>query len=189
MRVIRRKLLVACFLMPIFAVALTPRSLEQAMARSSYDPRRDFDFELGNWKGHFRLLKHRLSGSQNWASYGGKYVVYEVLDGRAVIGELTFANATSHVGGVTLRLYDPSTQRWNIYFASNSDGRLGPPSVGRFENGRGEFRERERFDGRTVYVQHVFSDITPASFRYTQSFSINGGRTWEKNWIAEFTRS
>jgi hypothetical protein len=37
-------------------------------------------------------------------------------------------------------------------------------------------------------VRFVISEITPASWRFEQSFSDDGGKTWEVNWIAVDTR-
>ena len=59
---------------------------------------------------------------------------------------------------------------------------------GSFHDGRGEFYNQETLNGRAIYVRFVFFDITPASFRFEQAFSANGGKTWEVNWISTFTR-
>jgi hypothetical protein len=60
--------------------------------------------------------------------------------------------------------------------------------TGQFKNGRGEFYDQELFQGSAIYVRFVFSDLTPRSFRLEQSFSSDGGKTWEPNWIATFAR-
>jgi hypothetical protein len=58
------------------------------------------------------------------------------------------------------------------------------PTMGEFKNGRGEFFDQEPFKGRAILVRFIVSDITPDSCRFEQSFSDNGGKTWEVNWIA-----
>ena len=65
---------------------------------------------------------------------------------------------------------------------------LSPPVIGEFKDGRGEFYGQESIDGRAVYVRFVISDITPTSAHFEQSFSADGGKTWEANWIATDTR-
>jgi hypothetical protein len=47
----------------------------------------------------------------------------------------------------------------------------------------------ESFNGRTILVRNIWSDITADSCRFEQSFSDDGGKTWEVNWIAVDTRA
>jgi hypothetical protein len=60
--------------------------------------------------------------------------------------------------------------------------------IGGFHDGRGGFFDQETFQGRAIFVRFIFSDITPDSFRLEQSFSADGGKNWEPNWIVSFTR-
>jgi len=60
---------------------------------------------------------------------------------------------------------------------------------GGFSEGRGELFGQDSIDVRAIYVRFVFSDVTARSFRFEQAFSPDGGKTWEVNWKAEFTRS
>jgi hypothetical protein len=101
---------------------------------------------------------------------------------------LEVQNATSRIQGLSLRLYNPESDQWSIYWSNARDGALGPAMVGRFTNGRGEFYNQEMFEGKAVYVRFIFSDVTGVSFRLEQAFSVDGGKTWEPNWIAQFTR-
>jgi hypothetical protein len=43
--------------------------------------------------------------------------------------------------------------------------------------------------GKPVRVEYLWSEITATSCRWEQSYSPDGGITWEKNWIADFTRT
>jgi hypothetical protein len=65
---------------------------------------------------------------------------------------------------------------------------MGPPMIGGFKNGRGEFFNQEPFNGRAIFVRFIFSEIATNSFRIEQAFSDDGGKTWETNWIMSFTR-
>lgn len=151
------------------------------------DGQHDFDFEFGAWTVQLSRLQQPLTGSTTWVDYEGTSIVRQVWDGRANLGELE-VDGTGHIQGLSLRLYNPESQEWRISWANSRDGTLGPPMIGGFRNGRGEFFGQESFNGRAIYVRFIFSDITPTSFRFEQAFSDDGGKTWEPNWIATFTR-
>jgi hypothetical protein len=96
---------------------------------------------------------------------------------------------TRGVTGMTIRLFDPARREWSLYWVNSREGRLYPPVVGRFVAGRGEFYGDDTEGGRPVRVRYVWSMITPTSARWEQAFSVDGGQTWETNWIMEFTRA
>ncbi|HSY59028.1 MAG TPA: hypothetical protein VK795_05665, partial [Terriglobales bacterium] len=108
--------------------------------------------------------------------------------GRANMVELEVDGPTGHIEGLSLRLYNPDSHQWSLNFANSKVGSLGVPTIGEFKNGRGEFYDQEPFNGRSILVRFVISDITPNSCRFEQSFSDDGGKTWEANWIATDTR-
>jgi len=166
------------------AESTTPPLAPQAGAE---DAQHDFDFELGSWNAHLKRLQHPLSHSDAWVEYDGTSVVKKLWNGRANYGELEVANGSSRLEGLTLRLYHPQSHQWRLYWANSKDGLLQLPTIGQFENGRGEFLDQEDFQGRSILVRFVFSDVTPTSFRTEQSFSADGGKTWEPNWTATFT--
>lgn len=157
-------------------------------ASPSRDGQHDFDFEVGSWRAHLKRRLHPLHGSNEWTEYDGTSVVRRVWEGRANLGEFTVANATTHIQGLTLRLYNPDSHQWSIYWANSRDGALSTPMVGSWSNGRGVFYDQEPFEGRAVFVRFIFSNLTPTTFRLEQSYSADGGTTWEANWIASFTR-
>ena len=106
------------------------------------------------------------------------------MDGEANLVELDVSGAAGRIRGLSLRLYNPQTRQWSLNFASAAGGTLGPPTVGGFRDGRGEFYAQESLDGRAILVRFVISDITADSARFEQAFSPDGGKTWEVNWIA-----
>lgn len=152
------------------------------------DGQHDFDFEIGTWKTHLRRLVKPLSGSTSWVEYNGTSVVTKVLNGRANLVELKVDGPAGHIEGLSLRLYNPQSHQWSLNFANISDGTLTQPAIGEFKDGRGEFFNQDTLNGRSILVRFVISDITPNSCRFEQSFSDDGGKTWEVNWIAVDTR-
>jgi hypothetical protein len=93
-----------------------------------------------------------------------------------------------HIEGVGLRLYNPEAHQWSLNWANSKDPIMTTPMVGEFKDGRGEFIDREAFNGRTIFVRNGFVNITPHSSRFEQAFSDDGGKTWETNWVMTFKR-
>jgi hypothetical protein len=173
----------------VCAAALTlsaPATAQTAAARR--DGQHDFDFEIGVWKTHLKRLVHPLSGSSDWVEFDGATVVRAVWDGLANLAELTADAKSGHLQVLSLRLYDPQSGQWSLNTANAKVGTLSVPTVGEFKNGRGEFFDQESFNGRAILVRNVWSDISADSCRFEQSFSDDGGKTWEVNWIAVDTR-
>ena len=153
------------------------------------DGQNDFDFEIGNWNTHISRLQHPLTGSTTWVEYHGTSVVRKIWNGRANMVELEVDSPAGHVEGISLRLYNPQSHQWSLNFANSRVGALSVPTVGEFRNGRGEFFDQEEFKGRMILVKNVWMDLTANSCRFEQSFSDDGGKTWEVNWIAVDTRT
>jgi hypothetical protein len=153
------------------------------------DGQHDFDFYFGAWKSHLSQLQHPLTGSTTWVEFDGTIVTRKVWDGRANLDEFEAEGPTGHIEGLTLRLYNPQTHQWSLYWANSKAGILGgPPTVGEFKNGRGEFFCQDTLNDRDILVRYVWSDITPNSAHFEQSYSDDGGKTWEVNWISPVTR-
>lgn len=153
------------------------------------DGQRDFDFEIGTWKTHLRRLLHPLTGSTTWVEYDGTTVVRSIWNGRANLVELAVEGPAGRIEALSLRLYNAKSRQWSLNFASSGTGTLGQPAIGEFKNGRGEFFNQETLNGRAILVRFVIFDVTPISCRFEQSFSDDGGKTWEVNWIATDTRT
>jgi hypothetical protein len=161
----------------------------RATSQSVRDGQHDFDFHFGTWETHIKRLVHPLSGSNTWVELNGTVTVRKVWDGRANLEEIEASNDTMHLQGLTLFLYNPGSHQWSQTFANINDGTLSePPLIGEFKNGRGELYCQDTFNGRSILVRFVWSDITPDSHHVEQSFSGDGGRTWEPNFIANLTR-
>ncbi|HWR17934.1 MAG TPA: hypothetical protein VN577_24105 [Terriglobales bacterium] len=176
-----------CLLLSINALSQAKPDSAQPKAEA-LDASNNFDFEVGSWKIHLKRLLKPLTGSKQWVEFDGTSKTRRIWDGRAYIEEFLTDGPSGKVEGITLRLYNPTSRQWNIYWANAKDGKLGVPTVGEFKNGRGEFYDQEEFNGRTILVRYVWSDITPNSAHFEQSFSDDGGKTWEVNWITDQTR-
>ncbi len=179
--------LIACTSQQAIAQQDPPASSEK-QAVAVQDGRHDFDFEIGTWKTHLSRLLHPLTGSTTWVTYEGTTTVRKVWNGRANLVELDVDGPAGHIQALSLRLFNPDAHQWSLNFASSSGGAVGTPTVGEFKNGRGEFYDQETLNGRAILVRFVISDITQNSCHFEQAFSIDGGKSWEVNWIATDTR-
>lgn len=148
----------------------------------------DFDFEIGTWKTHLKRRLHPLTGSNTWVEYEGTTVVRKVWNGRANLVELVADGPAGHFEGLNLRLYNPESHQWSLNFSNANAGTMSQPTIGEFKDGRGEFYDQETLNGRAILVRFVISGVTPNSCHFEQSFSDDGGKTWEVNWIATDTR-
>jgi len=155
---------------------------------TEWDGQHDFDFEIGTWKTHLRRLVHPLTGSTTWIEYDGTTVVRKVWNGRANLEEFETDSSQGHIEGLTLRLYNPQSHQWSIYWANGQDAILAQPMIGEFKNGQGEFFDQEPWKGRAVFVRFIWSKTTSNSPHFEQSYSDDGGKTWEVNWITDQTR-
>jgi hypothetical protein len=182
------KYIQGCLPLCALALILQPAQTLAQQAVTPHDPQHDFDFEIGTWHTHLKRLQHPLTGSTTWTEYDGTSTVRKIWNGRANLVELEVDGPTTHIEGLSLRLYNPQSHQWSLNFANSAQGTMSVPTIGEFKNGRGEFYDQETFNNRTILVRSVFEDITANSCRFEQSFSDDGGKTWEVNWIAVDTR-
>jgi hypothetical protein len=157
----------------------------------------NFDFLVGNWTSKQRRLREVLAGSDDWYEFDGITRCWSVFDGSGNIDEVHFPD--QGYTGLTVRLFDPGTELWSIYWARNDTGLALPPTVGRFdEDGVGRFYDDEDWHGRPIRVRYQWTVLSDDACRWEQAFSTDAfstdafstdqGETWETNWTADFTR-
>ena len=191
-----RRTVIATALATGTGVAIAAQAQASAVPEvSAVDPNRDgahdFDFLIGDWKAHVRRLPDRLVGSNDWIEYDGISNHKKILDSNSNFEEFDVRNSTKNlrIKAQTLRLYNPDSHQWSIYLVDVDKGSIGlPPVVGQFTNGRGEFFDQEDWKGRAILVRYMWLSISPNAARMEQSFSPDGGKTWEVNWICELSR-
>ncbi|OJH37470.1 hypothetical protein [Cystobacter ferrugineus] len=146
----------------------------------------DFNFLFGRWAVSHRRLKQRHVGSDDWIHFDGVVVCEPRLDGVINVEE---HRQEGKPFGFALRTFDLKTRRWSIYWVNPADGLLQAPVHGGFQRGVGVFEGEDVDDGRPIRARYVWSGITADSARWEQAFSLDGGRTWETNWVMDFVRS
>lgn len=172
-----------------FAPAQTAeRTSPPAQEAANLSGLRDFDFEIGEWRVHHRVK--RPVGAQQWTEFDGTCSNRPLMNGYANVENHRFERAQGVSYGVALRAYDPKTAQWAIWWVDGRDphGALDPPVKGRFDKGVGTFYVDSTLDGKPIRTRFLWSQITPTSARWEQAYSSDAGKTWETNWIMEFSR-
>jgi hypothetical protein len=152
------------------------------------DGRHDFDPLLGSWKYHLKRRLHPLTGSTTWVEFDGTGVCYKVWNSGAELDTLEVDGPNGHIEGLTLRLYNPQSHQWGLYWANSKDPSIGAPQIGEFKDGHGEFLAQDTQNGKSIFVRFDWTGMTTNSPHFEQSFSNDGGKTWEVNWITDQTR-
>lgn len=146
----------------------------------------DFDFFHGEWEVVNRRLTDFLQPGSGWEEFEGTSRCWPLFDGAANVDEIDMPYLGSK--GLTLRLFDRETEQWSLNWSSSGTGRLFPPVIGRFEDGRGEFYGDDTQDGKDVRVRFVWSAVSASGARWEQAFSVDDGASWVTNWTMDFTR-
>ena len=150
-----------------------------------------FDFLLGSWNFHLDRLLHPLANSHDWVGCDGTTTVTPFWggDGNIQEGRLRCPGGKT-IDGLTIRLYDPATHQWQLWWGTKTGGlQSPPPQLGRFDaNGVGNFDAPDTFDGRPIIVRYKWQKRNGHPY-FQQLYSADNGKTWEVNWITTYTRS
>lgn len=97
----------------------------------------DFNFLLGSHIVHHKKLKERLANSNEWIEFEGTHSMEALLNGTGNLEQHFMNTANGNMEGVALRIFNPTTKLWSIYWADNKSGKLDAPMLGSFENNIG----------------------------------------------------
>lgn len=158
---------------------------ELVVVPSKTSSNHDFDFLTGNWTMDNKRLKARLSNNTNWIEYKSTSQNYgTILNG---LGNMDiYRTSFNQVNdkpyeGFTLRLFNPQTRLWSLYWVDSNAGVLDPPVVGSFEGTVGTFYCKDVFQGKPILVMFQWDKTDPDNPVWAQVFSPDNGRTWEMN--------
>ena len=148
----------------------------------------DFDPLIGSWRYHLKRRTNPLTGSTTWVELDGTGVCYKLWNGRSQLDTLEVDGPTGHIEGLTLRLFNPQSRQWRLYWANSKTGIVDPPQVGEFKDNQGDFFAQDTVNGKIILIRYEWSKLSTNAPHFEQSFSEDGGKTWEVNWITEQTR-
>ena len=148
----------------------------------------DFDFYEGKWKLRNRKLKTRLNNSAEWTEFESTQEMYKVLNGLGNIDNYLATFNGAPFEGMSVRLFNPKTKLWSIYWADSNEGVLQPAVMGSFEDNVGHFFAKDSFDGREILVVFRWDVRDKENPIWSQAFSDDNGQTWEWNWYMYFSK-
>jgi hypothetical protein len=148
----------------------------------------DFDFLVGKWKMHNRHLDKRLADSHDWTEFDSSDVNEKILNGAADMDTYSTTRFPGLEGklfeGLTLRLFDPKTRLWSLYWIASNTGKIDPPVVGSFnKNGVGHFFGKDTLNGKPILVVFRWDARNKERPIWGQAFSPDNGKTWEWNFF------
>jgi hypothetical protein len=179
-----------------FVLAQIPKDFKMVNARadehgelvitpSANSSKHDFDFLAGKWTMDNQRLKCRLNKCTEWITYKSSDENFgPILNGIANVDiyktSYNQVDSTPYEG-LTLRIFNPKTRLWSLYWVDSNLGTMDPPVVGSFENKVGTFYCKDTFQGKPILVMFQWDKSDPDNPVWSQAFSEDNGLTWEMN--------
>jgi hypothetical protein len=148
----------------------------------------DFDFFEGKWLLRNKKLTSRLTQCTDWIEFESTQEMYRVLNGLGNIDNFLATFNGEPFEGMTIRLFNPKTKLWSIYWADSNEGKLDPPVQGSFENNIGHFFTKDIFNGKNILVVFRWDARDKENPVWSQAFSEDKGKSWEWNWFMYMSR-
>src|SRR5262249_25167119 len=107
------------------------------------DGQRDWETFFGTWKIHIKRRSRQLTSANECHEFESHDTTRKIWGGRANLDELEADGPSGHIEGLAVRLYNPRSHQWSIYWANASAPTLDIATIGASRNGRGEFYDQE----------------------------------------------
>jgi hypothetical protein len=149
----------------------------------------DFDFYFGKWNIKNKKLKTRLVDSEEWIEFDAIEEASPLLRGFGNMNRFVTSLDGKPFEGMAVRLFNPQTKLWSIYWADSNVVSFDPPQVGSFDGDIGKFYAWDVFNGQQVLVLFQWDKSDPDYPVWSQAFSTDRGKTWEWNWYMYASRA
>ena len=148
----------------------------------------DFDFLAGHeWRVHNRVLAQRFAGSDEWNEFEATLLDFRhILAGYGNVDRFLANRNGEAYEASSIRIFDPASEEWQIYWTDTLSYRVTPQVVGRFDGGRGEFFGEEPWNGKSTKLRFRWSDVGSSEPRWEQAYQDPGSGEWETNWHMTF---
>jgi len=156
---------------------------------SESSSKNDFDFFQGKSNIRNKKLKKRFDNCTEWIEFLSTQEMYKILNGIGNIDNFLATFDGEPFEGMTVRLFNPATKLWSIYWSDSNTGVLDRPVVGSFENNVGHFFSEDVFEGRDVIQVFRWDARDKKNPVWSQAMSDDKGKNWEWNWYMFMTKT
>jgi hypothetical protein len=153
------------------------------------DGSHDFDFSRGSWTTEITIVKDPFNAPGQEVHMRGTKVARPIWNGKGWIEEIEADGPNGHWEAANVFLYDPAAGQWSENYVDSSDGKMDPPGIGGYRDGKLEFYSQQSVGGRSMLVRGTWTISTPDSHSYEVARSIDGGRSWHTSFIARVARA
>jgi len=161
---------------------------ELIITASDSSSKNDFDFFKGKSNIINKKLKTRLSKCTEWIEFPSTQEMYTILNGIGNIDNFLATFDGEPFEGMTVRLFNPLTRLWSIYWSDSNTGVLDKPVVGSFENNVGHFFSKDTYENKDVIQVFRWDARDEKNPVWSQAMSDDKGKTWEWNWYMFMTK-
>ncbi len=165
-----------------------PITNEMNILPSADSSEKDFNFFVGSWKVRNKKLNKRLANCDAWTEFEAKSECRKLLQGFANTDSFYTTFDGKPFEGMTLRLFNPITKLWSIYWADSNVVVLDVGQIGSFDGEIGEFYARDVFEEKPIIVKFKWDKTNVDAPVWSQAFSMDEGKTWEWNWYMYFQK-
>ncbi|CAI2767261.1 hypothetical protein ACHRVW_07995 [Flavobacterium collinsii] len=161
---------------------------ELIITASDSSSKYDFDFFQGKSDILNKKLKQRLSNCTEWIEFPSTQEMYKILHGIGNIDNFLATFDGKPFEGMTVRLFNPETRLWSIYWSDSNTGILDKPVIGSFENKVGHFFSKDIYEGKKVFQVFRWDARDENNPVWSQAMSEDSGKSWEWNWYMYMTK-
>lgn len=149
----------------------------------------DFNFLIGKWSVVNRRLKERMKQCDEWIEFEAHMETKSILNGLGLMDEMKTAYFGDEFIGLSIRMLDPESNRWTIYWADTANPAIGLKKQveGEFKNGTGVFFGAEMFNNKQVKLRFIWKRPSKDTALWEQAYYDESRDEWETNWTMLFT--
>jgi hypothetical protein len=137
----------------------------------------------------YKTLYKKPDNSPDWREFATTDSCGKILFGIGNIDFFRWDAGGKPNEGMSLRVFNPATKLWSIYWVDSRSAELGVPVVGSFDKGIGIFLSDEVINGVKTRTMFKWDLTNPVNRVWSQSVSRDGGEIWRTNWYMHFLKT